>query len=310
MTALAVDSMVGAYRITGSIGEGAMGQVYRAVDSRIGRAVALKVLPRAFSSDPDRLRRFEQEARAAGMLNHPNLLTLFEFGSHDGAPFMVAELLEGETLRAALSQGPMRASLAIEIASAIAEGLAAAHDRGIVHRDLKPENVFITTEGRVKILDFGLAKLVADGGAQNDDTAEWGSASTSGVVVGTAGYMAPEQVRGQTIDARADIFALGVILYEMLSGARAFRKPSAVETMNAILVEDPKPLNELVPDVSPTLVRIVGRCLHKNRDQRYQSARDLAFSLTAFSSSSSTEIIRVPLLRDIHRWRRMLLAAI
>ena len=306
---LAVDSMVGAYRVTGSIGEGAMGQVYRAVDTRIGRPVAIKVLPRTFSSDPDRLRRFEQEARAAGKLNHPNLLTLFEFGTHDGAPFMVAELLEGETLRVALGQGPMRASLAIEIATAIAEGLAAAHDRGIVHRDLKPENIFLTTEGRVKILDFGLAKLVADGGSQNDDTAEWGSASTSGVVVGTAGYMAPEQVRGQTIDPRADIFALGVILYEMLSGARAFRKPSGVETMNAILVEDPKPLNELVPDVSPTLMRIVGRCLHKNRDQRYQSARDLAFSLASLTSTSSTEIMRESPLRMARRSWRVIAAA-
>ena len=307
---LAVDSMVGAYRITGAIGEGAMGQVYRAVDSRIGRAVAVKVLPRAFSSNPDRLRRFEQEARAAGMLNHPNLLTLFEFGTHDGAPFMVAELLEGETLRAALSQGPMRASLAIEIATAIAEGLAAAHDRGIIHRDLKPENVFITTDGRVKILDFGLAKLVSEGATQHDDTAEWGSVSSSGVVVGTAGYMAPEQVRGQTLDARADIFALGVILYEMLSGTRAFRKSSAVETMNAILVEDPKPLAELVPDASPSLVRIVARCLHKNRDQRYQSARDLAFSLASFSSTSSTEIIRESPLRIARRWWRILATAL
>ncbi|HYC61842.1 MAG TPA: protein kinase, partial [Thermoanaerobaculia bacterium] len=306
---LAVDSMVGAYRITGAIGEGGMGQVYRAVDSRIGRAVAVKVLPRTFSSDPDRLRRFEQEARAAGMLNHPNLLTLFEFGSHEGAPFMVAELLEGETLRAALMRGPMRASLAIEIACAVSEGLAAAHDRGIVHRDLKPENIFLTVDGRVKILDFGLAKLVSEGVAQNDDTAEWGFASTSGLVVGTAGYMAPEQVRGQTIDARADIFALGVILYEMLSGVRAFRKSSAVETMNAILAEDPKPLADLVPDASPSLVRIVGRCLQKNRDQRYQSARDLAFSLASFSSTTSTEIIRSPLRVD-RRWWRMLAATL
>lgn len=307
---LAVDSMVGAYRITGSIGEGGMGQVYRAVDSRIGRAVAVKVLPRTFASDPDRLRRFEQEARAAGMLNHPNILTLFEFGSHEGAPFMVAELLEGETLRAALGKGPLRASLAIEIAMAVAEGLAAAHDRGIVHRDLKPENVFITTDGRVKILDFGLAKLVTEGVTQNDDTAEWGFASTSGVVVGTAGYMAPEQVRGQTIDARADIFALGVILYEMLSGMRAFRKSSAIETMNAILVEDPKPLSDLVPDASPSLVRIVGRCLHKNRDQRYQSARDLAFSLGAFSSTSSAELLRVSPPRVARRWWWMLIAVL
>jgi eukaryotic-like serine/threonine-protein kinase len=306
---LAVDSMVGAYRITGSIGEGAMGQVYRAVDERIGRAVAIKVLPRTFSSDPDRLRRFEQEARAAGMLNHPNLLTLFEFGSHDGAPFMVAELLEGETLRAALAKGPMRASLAVEIACAIAEGLAAAHDRGIVHRDLKPENVFITHEGRVKILDFGLAKFVLEGTSQHDDTAEWTAASTSGVVVGTAGYMAPEQIRGQTIDGRADIFSLGVILYEMLSGLRAFRKDSAVETMNAILVEDPKPLGDLVPDASPSLVRIVGRCLHKNRDQRYQSARDLSFSLAAFTSTSSTEVLRGAPLRVSRRWWQILIAA-
>jgi serine/threonine protein kinase len=307
---LAVDSMVGAYRITGSIGEGGMGQVYRAVDSRIGRPVAIKVLPRTFAADPDRLRRFEQEARAAGMLNHPNLLTLFEFGSHDGAPFMVAELLEGQTLRAAINEGRMRASLAIEIATAIAEGLAAAHDRGIVHRDLKPENVFLTSDGRVKILDFGLAKLVSNGVAQTDDTAEWGSASTSGLVVGTAGYMAPEQVRGQTIDGRADIFALGVILYELLSGERAFKKSSAVETMNAILLEDPAPLGDLVPNASPSLVRIVARCLQKNRDQRYQSARDLAFSLSTLSSTSSTEILGVSPLRVARRWWRAVVAAL
>ena len=234
--------MLGPYRVTGRIGEGGMGAVYRATDTRLGRNVAIKVLTAVTLSDKERLQRFEQEARATGMLNHPNLLTIYDVGNSEGTPFLVSELLEGETLRERLDHGAIPPRKSVEIALQIAHGLAAAHEKGIIHRDLKPENIYITKEGRVKILDFGIAKLSATGA---DDGPKFQMAATEpGMVLGTVGYMSPEQVRGEAIDNRSDIFAFGAILYEMLSGSRAFKRNSAIETLGAILKEDPADLTE------------------------------------------------------------------
>src|SRR5712692_10197099 len=226
---LSVGSRLGPYEIVSPLGAGGMGEVYRARDPRLGREVAIKVLPASFSQDADRLRRFEQEAKAAGVLNHPNITAVYDIGSHEGAPYVVSELLEGETLRNRLGGGAFTPRRAIGHALQIAQGLAAAHEKGIVHRDLKPENVFVTSDGRVKILDFGLAKLTQLEaplpGQTNLPTAAAGT--EPGVVLGTLGYMSPEQVRGRPSDARSDIFAFGAILYEMLSGRRAFHGDTA-----------------------------------------------------------------------------------
>jgi Tol biopolymer transport system component len=264
-----------------------MGEVYRARDPRLARDVAIKVLPASISDDPDRLRRFEQEARAAGMLNHPNITAVYDFGSHDGAPYVVQELLEGETLRMALAAGRLPQRRAVENAIEIARGLAAAHEKGIVHRDLKPENIFVTSDGRIKILDFGLAKLTqteAAGGATNVPTVTPGT--EPGVVLGTLGYMSPEQVRGKPADHRSDIFALGAILYEMLSGKRAFHGDSAADTMSAIIKEDPPDLSVTGQPISPGLDRIIRHCLEKSPERRLRSAHDLAFELESFSTAS------------------------
>jgi Tol biopolymer transport system component len=263
-----------------------MGEVYRARDERLKRDVAIKVLPASYSADADRLRRFEQEAQAAGGLNHPNLTAVYDFGTHEGAPYIVQELLEGETLRAELAGGRFSARRAVDTALQIARGLAAAHEKGIVHRDLKPENVFVTRDGRVKILDFGLAKLRPDetSPATNIPTAAAGT--EPGVVLGTLGYMSPEQVRGKAADARSDIFSLGTILYEMLSGNRPFRGDSAADTMSAILREDPPELSLTNKNVSPGLERIVRHCLEKNAEQRFHSAHDVAFDLESLSGAS------------------------
>jgi eukaryotic-like serine/threonine-protein kinase len=268
-----------------------MGEVYRAKDTRLGRDVALKILPESFSRDADRLRRFEQEARAVAALNHPNILAIHDIGQDNGSPFLVSELLEGESLRAALDRGPLPQRKTIEYGVQIAHGLAAAHEKGIVHRDLKPENIFVTKDGRIKILDFGLAKLAQTMGADSDEvtltSAHAGSHTAAGVVMGTAGYMAPEQVRGETADARTDIFAFGSVLYEMLSGVRAFRRDTAAETMTAVLKDDPPELTGTSRLVSPTLERIVRRCLEKSPEQRFQSARDLSFALSALSGTET-----------------------
>src|SRR6476661_4846525 len=224
---LATGTKLGPYEIVAPIGAGGMGEVYRAKDPRLGRDVAIKVLPASFSTDDDRLRRFEQEAKAAGLLNHPNITAVYDIGSHDGAPYVVTELLEGETLRAALAGGSLSPRRAIDYALQMAHGLAAAHEKGIVHRDLKPENLFVTKDGRVKILDFGLAKLTqadSSGPQTNLPTAPVNAGTEPGMVLGTLGYMSPEQVRGRTADARSDIFSFGAILYEMLSGRRAFQR--------------------------------------------------------------------------------------
>jgi Tol biopolymer transport system component len=266
-----------------------MGEVWKARDPRLGRDVAIKVLPASFSADADRLRRFEQEARAAGILNHPNITAVYDIGTHEGAPYVVQELLEGETLRSSLAGGRLPPRKAIDASLQIAHGLAAAHEKGIVHRDLKPENLFVTKDGRVKILDFGLAKLThqEEGGqATNLPTATAGT--EPGVVLGTLGYMSPEQVKGKSADARSDIFSFGAILYEMLSGKRAFHGDSAAETMSAILKEDPPDLSATNQNIAPGLERIVRHCLEKNPEQRFHSAHDVAFALEALSGLSTT----------------------
>src|SRR5882672_2947573 len=285
---LVVGSRLGPYEIIAPIGAGGMGEVYRARDARLGRNVAIKVLPAAYSADQDRLRRFEQEARAAAALNHPNIVAIYDVGSHDGSPYVVQELLEGSTLRERLSGGALPQRKAVEYALDIARGLAAAHAKGIAHRDLKPENLFVTRDGRIKILDFGLAKLtqpehreasVSKAPTMSTDT-------DPGMILGTAGYMAPEQVRGESADHRADIFALGAILHEMLTGKRPFHRATSVETMNAILKEDPPDLSRAPRPVSPALERIVTHCLEKDPAARFQSAQDVAFNLEALSGLS------------------------
>jgi serine/threonine protein kinase len=247
-SALASGTKLGRYEIRSLIGAGGMGEVYRARDPELGRDVAIKVLPPALSADAERLRRFEQEARAAGTLNHPNILAVYDIGARDGAPYVVAELLEGETLREELAGGALSQRRALDYARQIAEGLAAAHEKGVVHRDLKPENLFVTRDGRVKILDFGLAKLTQAGASGSSagavptqaPTVAYPSATEPGMVMGTVGYMSPEQARGEPADHRADIFSFGAVLYEMLTGRRAFLRDSAVETMGAILRDEPR----------------------------------------------------------------------
>ena len=274
--------MLGPYRIAGLLGEGGMGAVYRARDTRLGRDVAIKVLTNVTVNDREKLVRFEQEARAAGMLNHPNLLTIFDVGNAGETPYVVSELLEGETLRERLVRGPIAPRRAAELALGIAHGLAAAHEKGIVHRDLKPENVFGTRDGRVKILDFGIAKLSAT--LSSSGPLFRMNNTEPGMVMGTVGYMSPEQVRGEDVDPRSDIFAFGAILYEMLTGTRAFAKATAIETLNAILKEDPPDLGPIVANLPPALERLVHRCLEKDRNQRFQSARDLAFNLEVLTT--------------------------
>ena len=285
---LAPGAKLGPYEIVAPLGAGGMGEVYRAKDTRLGRDVALKILPESFAREADRLRRFEQEARAVAALNHPNILAVFDIGQQDGAPFLVSELLEGETLRAALENGALPQRKTIEYGVQIAHGLAAAHEKGIVHRDLKPENIFITKDGRIKILDFGLAKLAQAAGGDTDEPTLTAEHTAVGVVMGTASYMAPEQVRGESANPRTDIFAFGAVLYEMLSGVRAFRRDTAAETMTAVLKDDPPELSGTGRLVSPTLERIVRRCLEKSPDQRFQSARDLSFALSAFSGTETS----------------------
>jgi len=276
------------YEILGPLGAGGMGEVYRARDSNLKREVAIKILPAFVSQDPDRLRRFEQEAQAAAALNHPNILAVHRFGTFEGAPYLVSEFLEGETLRQQLERGPLPERKSIDYGVQIAHGLAAAHDKGIVHRDLKPENLFVTRNGRIKILDFGLAKLMRSETDREGSEPTQASGTDPGTVLGTVGYMSPEQVRGTAVDHRADIFAFGTILYEMLSGKRAFQRTTSAETMTAILNEDPPAISKIVETIPPGLQRVLHRCLEKNPEQRFQSASDLAFALDALSDSGFT----------------------
>src|ERR1700716_1861144 len=262
---LAPHTKLGPYEIVSSLGAGGMGEVYRARDQSLDREVAIKVLPKELASDPDRLRRFEQEARAAAALNHPNILAVYGFSmTEDRAPYLIAELLLGQTLRERLQQGEIPVRKAVEFALQTARGLAAAHARGIVHRDLKPENLFLTRDGVIKILDFGLAKLIVPEVAASQTSVATVSVSEPGVVLGTVGYMSPEQVRGQVIDHRSDTFSLGAILYEMLSGKRAFQRKTAADTMSAILKEEPAELSGSGLNLPPALERIVHRCLEKD----------------------------------------------
>ncbi|HUL78475.1 MAG TPA: serine/threonine-protein kinase [Vicinamibacteria bacterium] len=286
---LAAGRRVGPYEVVSPVGAGGMGEVYRARDTRLGRDVALKVLPADRSGDADRLRRFEREARAVAALNHPNILVVFDIGSEDGAPYVVFELLEGQTVRRRLDRAPLPVRKAIEHAIQICRGLSAAHATGILHRDLKPENLFLTSDGQVKILDFGLAKLTEPAEGSGLDDLETPTATDSRVQLGTVGYMSPEQVRGQRLDSRSDLFSLGAVLYEMLSGRRAFEGETSADTLSAILHRDPPEITS-GPDRLPSgIERIVRRCLEKDPEERFQTARDLAFALEAVSGPSQAE---------------------
>jgi eukaryotic-like serine/threonine-protein kinase len=290
---------LGPYQIVSLLSKGGMGEVYRARDARLGRDVAVKVLPAVYASDGDRWSRFEQEARVAGVLNHPNIVTIHDIGTHEGSPAIIFELLEGETLRERLRAAtPSSLDLndALQYALQTARGLAAAHQKGIAHRDLKPENLFVTDDGRVKILDFGLAKLT-----EPKVTVELQQTvgtippvSGAGVILGTVGYMAPEQVRGQPSDHRADIFAFGVVLYEMIAGQQPFRGASAVEVMNAILKEEPRPLAEVSNILPPALDRVVSRCLRKDPGERFQSMREVTAALESLSENPETAELAAP----------------
>ncbi len=280
---------LGPYEIVAPLGAGGMGEVYRARDTRLGRDIAIKVLPASFSKDPERLHRFEQEARATSALNHPNILAIYDIGQSGDSPYVVSELLEGETMGERLRSGAVSQRKSIEYAVQMARGLAAAHEKGIVHRDLKPENLFITREDRVKILDFGLAKLTRPETSSGMGT-QAGTVSIStepGKVMGTVGYMSPEQVRGEAADHRTDIFSFGTILYEMLAGHRAFQRDTMAETMTAILKEEPAELMALGTKIAPSVVRVVDHCLEKLAELRFQSAKDLAFALEALSGTST-----------------------
>jgi len=289
---LSAGQRLGPYEILGAIGAGGMGEVYRARDTRLDRDVAVKVLPASVSEDPERMARFEREAKAVAALSHPNILAIFDVGtealaggSGPAVRYAVTELLEGDTLRARLEGGPLTVRKTIEIAVQVARGLAAAHDKDLVHRDLKPDNIFLLDDGHVKILDFGLARQATAAGG-SDATRTVAAVTDPGTVLGTVGYMAPEMVRGQTVDARSDLFALGAVIYEMLAGRRAFERETAAETMTAILKEDPPELVGSRAEISPALDRIVRHCLEKNPGERFQSARDVAFALGALSGSN------------------------
>ena len=310
--AVAAGQKLGPYEIQAHVGEGGMGEVYRARDSRLNRSVAIKILPASMVDDPARMHRFEQEARTVAALNHPNILSVYDVGVQDGTPFLVMELLEGETLRERLNRGPLGVRKSVEVGLQVAHGLAAAHERGIVHRDLKPENIFITRDGHTKLLDFGLAKATAiaatakTSGNMSELTMQTAQTMQTepGVVMGTAPYMAPEQVRGEVVDHRADIFSFGAVLYEMLSGKRAFSGDTAVEIMTAILKTEPPELDLEHLKVPPSLDRIVRHCLEKNPSDRFQSARDLTFALGALSGSDSTSALRAQTVsrRKIPLW--------
>ncbi len=293
---LTTGARLGPYEILSTIGAGAMGVVYRARDTRLGREVAIKVLPAVFAQDPDRLGRFEREARAVAAINHPNILAVHDIGSTDVADaqgtsrvtYMVTELLDGETLRNWLAQGPLPLRKSVDVAMQVARGLAAAHDRGIVHRDLKPENIVLLRDGHVKILDFGLAKVAGstEGDGRHSDSQTM-AATDAGTILGTVGYMAPEQVRGAVADQRSDLFSLGVVLYELVTRRRAFERANAAETMAAILRDDPPELDASSSTLSPPVVRVLSHALEKDPGNRFQSARDFAFALQALAEPGS-----------------------
>jgi len=304
----AAETQLGPYKIVALIGSGGMGEVYRARDTRLLRDVALKTLPVSFTNDPERLRRFEQEARAVAALNHPNIISVYDVGAADGVHYIVSELLEGETLRQRITPTGMPARKAIELGVQLANGLATAHEQGIVHRDLKPENIFITRSGRLKILDFGLAKLRKPQSLNETVDATVAAETSAGQVLGTVGYMSPEQVRGDIADHRSDIFSFGSILYEMLNGQRAFKRNTGAETMTAILNEDPPEFSVKSGAIAPALERIVHHCMEKQPGQRFQSAHDIAFDLESVSSISGAAAPAVATKQD--QWLRPALAGL
>ncbi|HEV3204290.1 MAG TPA: serine/threonine-protein kinase, partial [Gemmataceae bacterium] len=283
---VSVGTKLGPYTILASLGAGGMGEVYRARDSRLGREVAIKVLPEKYAQDADRLARFEREARAVATLEHPNILVLHDVGTEQGITYAVMELLEGETLRSQMSQSPLPWRKVLEIGTAITEGLGAAHAKGIIHRDLKPENIFLCADGRVKILDFGLARMEKTASPLVETGSYESRETDTGTVMGTVGYMAPEQVTGKAVDARTDLFALGCVLYEMLSGRRAFPGGTAAEVQAAILRDDPLPLSKSSQECPPGFERLIRHCLEKKPESRFQSARDLVFALRDLSTES------------------------
>ena len=282
---LAAGTRLGAYDVVALIGAGGMGEVYRARDSRLGRDVAIKILPDRFSKDADALARFEREARAVASLSHPNILAIHDIGESDGRRFVAMEMLDGQVLREALIGGPIGPRKAVEYAVQIADGLAAAHAKGVIHRDVKPENLFVTSDGHVKVLDFGLARVAPALTVGNQTTA---LLTEPGITMGTIGYMSPEQVRGEVVDPRTDIFSLGVVIYEMLTGRRPFDHGTAAETMTAVLRDEPPTIGSLTEAVPPDLERVVNHCLEKNPSERFQSARDLAFALRSSLAGSAS----------------------
>jgi len=278
---------LGPYEILAPLGAGGMGEVYRAKDTKLGREVAVKVLPAGMAGDPEALARLEREASAVARLSHPNILAIHDFGKDGETAYAVMELLEGETLRVRLEHGALPVRRAVDLAVQMAEGLAAAHEKGIVHRDLKPENIFVTGDGRVKLLDFGLAKQTDPGTGADSRLQTVEQHTRPGTVMGTAGYMSPEQVRGESVDHRSDIFSFGAVLYEMLTGRRAFERATAADSMSAILKEDPPEIAANGSGPSPALERIVRHCLEKKPGERFHSARDVAFALQALSGSAA-----------------------
>ena len=311
--ALRAGTRLGPYEIVGALGAGGMGEVYRARDARLGRDVAIKVLPPHLSNDPDSLARFEREMKTIGALSHPHIIAIYDVGKaraagdRDETAYAVTELLEGETLGALIARGPLPVRKAIDFGAQIARGLAGAHERGIVHRDLKPENIFVTTGGHVKVLDFGLARDAAPGAWAGD--APTAVQTNAGIVLGTVGYMAPEQARGLATDHRADIFSFGCVLYEMVSGQRAFRRESIADTLSAILNDDPPALSGTHAGVPPALERVVHRCLEKNPAERFQSARDLAFALDALTTSGGATTGATIAVATPRPWVRLALFA-
>ena len=286
---LSPGARLGPYEIAGSLGAGGMGEVFRAKDTRLHRDVAVKVLPVSFASDPERQRRFEQEARAVAALDHPNVLVVHDVGAHDSRPYIVTELLDGESLRDRLRAGRLPSRKAVEIAIQIARGLSAAHEKGIVHRDLKPENVFLTRDGRAKVLDFGLARVDTLSLDSEGETQAAPKQTTSpGVLLGTVAYMSPEQARGWPADARSDVFALGAVLYEMLAGKHPFAGATLVDTLSAILREDPPPIETASGAFPSTVDRVVRRCLEKEPSERFQTARDVGFALEALTQATDS----------------------
>ncbi|HEY6770592.1 MAG TPA: protein kinase [Candidatus Sulfotelmatobacter sp.] len=302
---------VGHYQILGKIGAGGMGEVFRARDERLHRDVALKLIRPASSENPDHIRRFELEARAAAALNHPNIVSIYDVGFDQGLHYIVSELLEGQTLRERLSAGPISSRQATDYVLQIVQGLAAAHERGIVHRDLKPENIFLTREGRIKILDFGVAKLqsIFPNDADTKNVQSMATVTKSGAIVGTVAYMSPEQLRGKQVDHRSDIFSVGAILYEMLTGRRAFAGETEVDTMTAVLREEPPEMDLAAANIPSAFQEIARHCLEKEPENRFQSARDLAFALQTLSGSGEAKALSATKRKPVAAWALPWIAA-